>query len=100
MEELAACATAARDALAAGDHVAFAACVDQSLELRRRVMPVDARVLRMAEVARGFGASANSAGSGGAIVGTLPRAWPDLEAALRADGCGVVALSAGAVSGA
>jgi len=89
MEELAACAWAARDALLAGDRAAFAGCLDASLELRRRVMPVDERVLRMAEVARGFGAAVNSAGSGGAVVGTVPASWQELEAALRADGCGV-----------
>jgi galactokinase/mevalonate kinase-like predicted kinase len=91
MAELADHAAAARDALVAGDAAAFAACVDGSLDVRRRVMPVDPRVLRMAEVAREHGASANSAGSGGAIVGTLPAgdAWPDLERALRAEGCAV-----------
>jgi glucuronokinase len=91
MAELAACAAAARDALVAGDARAFAACVDGSLEVRRRIMPVDERVLRMAEAARANGASANSAGSGGAIVGTLPSedAWPALERALRAQGAAV-----------
>jgi glucuronokinase len=99
MDELGACADAARDALLAGDRAAFGACLDRSLELRRRVMPVDARVLRMAEIARGFGASANSAGSGGAVVGTVPADWPRLEAALRREGCGVVLLSADAGAG-
>lgn len=97
MTELAAHAAAARDALLAGDAEAFAAGVDGSLDARRRIMPVDERVLAMAETARAHGASANSAGSGGAIVGTLrgPDAWPALEEALRALGCGVSRPAAG-----
>lgn len=91
MAQLAAHAATARDALLAGDADAFAACVDGSLEVRRRIMPVDARVLEMAAIARAQGASANSAGSGGAIVGTLPDAdaWPALARALRGAGCEV-----------
>jgi glucuronokinase len=91
MARLAAHAATARDALLAGDADAFAACVDGSLEVRRRIMPVDDRVMRMAEVARAQGASANSAGSGGAIVGTLRDVdgWPALARALRATGCEV-----------
>ena len=92
MASLARHAAQARDALVAGDVAAFGACMDASLELRRRVMDVDPRVLRMAEVARSFGASVNSAGSGGAVVGTLPRV--DVCDALRAEGCGVVVLRA------
>jgi hypothetical protein len=46
----------------------------------------------MVEAARGAGASANYAGSGGAIVGVLPAAGAaPLSAALRALGCDVIA---------
>src|SRR5205823_6061012 len=96
MVELARHAADARDALVSGDAAAFGACMDASLEVRRRVMPLDARVLRMAEVARSFGACVNSAGSGGAIVGTAAGAGA-LDA-LRALGCGVVALRPGAAA--
>ena len=89
------CADAAREALVRGDQPGFAACLDRSLELRRRVMPVDPRVLRMAEVARSVGASVNSAGSGGAVVGTVPGDWARLAAALRAEGAGCVQLLRG-----
>jgi glucuronokinase len=97
MAELAGHAAAARDALLAGDHGAFAARVDGSLDTRRRVMPVDPRVLEIVQIARSHGASANSAGSGGAIVGTLrdPEAWPALERELREVGCGVSRPAAG-----
>jgi len=91
MDELAGLAARARDALLAGDDAAFAACVDSSLDARARIMPVHPRVARMAEVARAGGASANSAGSGGAIVGTVSEeAWPPLREALAKEGCGVL----------
>jgi glucuronokinase len=95
MAELAVHAATARDALVAGDAETFARCVDGSLDVRRRLMPVDERVLRMAELARAHGACANSAGSGGAIVGTLrdTDAWRALAAALRAEGCEVVRVA-------
>src|SRR4051794_11217298 len=91
MDELAALASRARDALVAGDHDAFAAAVDGSLDLRARIMPIHSRVARMAATARAEGASANSAGSGGAVVGTVSaEAWPALREALTKDGCGVL----------
>ena len=89
MAKLASHARDARDALVARDVEAFAAAVDGSLDVRRRIMPVDERVLRMAAIARAHGACANSAGSGGAIVGALrdPDAWPALAAAFDSEGC-------------
>ena len=57
-------------------------------------MDLDPRHEAMVHAARGAGASANYAGSGGAIVGTLP---PDglepVAGALRALDCEVIALS-------
>ena len=47
----------------------FAACLDGSFDERRAVMPVDRLTARMVALARSAGAAANSAGSGGAIVG-------------------------------
>src|SRR3954447_7476460 len=90
MGELAALAARARDALLAGDHDAFAASVDGSLDARARIMPVHPLVERMASLARAAGASANSAGSGGAVVGTVSaEAWLGLREALTKEGCGV-----------
>jgi glucuronokinase len=89
LSELAGLATGARDALVAGDRTELARCIDGSLELRRRLMPVDRRLTDLARVARSVGASANSTGSGGAIVGVLPseEQWPLLSERLRAAGC-------------
>jgi len=91
MDELAALAAGAREALLAGDAGRFAACVDGSLAARARVMPIHPRVERMARAARAAGGSANSAGSGGAVVGTVPDgAWPALRRGLEKEGCGVL----------
>ena len=64
---------------------AFARCVDGSFDERLRIMPVDPLTEAMVDGARSAGASANSAGSGGAIVGTLPGedAWPLVREALE-----------------
>jgi glucuronokinase len=83
-------ARAARAALLAGDDAGFAAAIDGSFDLRRELVPdLDTRHVAMVQTARAAGASANYAGSGGAIVGTAP----NLEAvcaALRAEGCAVL----------
>ena len=73
---------------------AFAAAVDASFDERAALLDLDPRHEAMVRAARGAGASANYAGSGGAIVGTLP---PDglepVARALRALGCEVIAPS-------
>ncbi|HEX6458306.1 MAG TPA: hypothetical protein VF032_05255 [Thermoleophilaceae bacterium] len=85
-------AAAARDALTAGDGAGFARCVDASFDERLRIMPVDPLTARMVESARSAGASANSAGSGGAIVGTLSGDgdWPAVREALERIGAHAV----------
>jgi galactokinase/mevalonate kinase-like predicted kinase len=94
MRRLADHARAGRDALLDGDRAAFAAAVDASFDERRALLDLDPRHVAMVEAAREAGASANYAGSGGAIVGTLP---PDglepVARALRALGCEVLAPS-------
>ena len=94
MARLAGHARAARDALRGGDHAAFAAAVDASFDERAALLDLDPRHEAMVHAARAAGASANYAGSGGAIVGTLP---PDglepVARALRALGCEVIAPS-------
>jgi glucuronokinase len=91
MARLAGHARAARDALLEGDHGAFAAALDGSFDERAALLELDPRHVAMVDAARAIGASANYAGSGGAIVGTLPRDGADeLTDALRAIGCEVI----------
>jgi glucuronokinase len=68
IRELARAARAARDALLAGDVAEFRNAVDASFDTRRAMLVLDPRHVEMIELARGAGASANYAGSGGAIV--------------------------------
>jgi galactokinase/mevalonate kinase-like predicted kinase len=58
----------AAEAIAAGDHEALRSSVDASFDARRSMLSLDPRHVEMIEVARGAGAAANYAGSGGAIV--------------------------------
>ena len=46
--------------------------MDENFEIRRSIYRLPLWQVRMVEVARQCGASANFAGSGGAIVGTYP----------------------------
>lgn len=85
LTRLADLAASARVALLAHDHQAFARCVDASFDERLRIMPVDPLTAEMVEAARRVGASANSAGSGGAIVGTFESeaVWTRLQDTLK-----------------
>jgi glucuronokinase len=89
MTELGDVARAGAAALRDGDHTALARLVDRTFDIRAEIADLDPRHVRMIEVARSVGASANYAGSGGAIVGTLPDpdAFGELERALVAEGC-------------
>jgi glucuronokinase len=94
MARLAGHARAAGDALRSGDHAAFAYALDASFDERSAVLELDPRHVAMVRAARAAGASANYAGSGGAIVGTLPLGGLEPVAiALRALGCEIAALS-------
>jgi glucuronokinase len=91
MARLADHARAARDALVAGDHSAFAAAVDGSFDEREALIELDPRHVAMVRAARAAGASANYAGSGGAIVGTLPEdGLAPVASALRELACEVL----------
>ncbi len=68
MQALARAAREARAALERGDCDAFARCADASFDARQRMMRLDARHVALVRAARDRGASANYAGSGGAIV--------------------------------
>ena len=82
----------ARDALLAGDHSEFARLVDANFNLRKSICDLARSHVEMIEAAWSVGASAKFAGSGGAIVGTVP---PDedgfarLTTALSGIGCTV-----------
>jgi galactokinase/mevalonate kinase-like predicted kinase len=92
MGRLAGHARAAAEALRAGDRARFGAALDASFEERAAVVDLDPRHVRMIRAARAAGACANYAGSGGAIVGTVPAAGLGaVAAALRAEGCEVIA---------
>ena len=94
MARLAGHARTARDALLSGDRAAFASAVDASFDERAGLLDLDPRHVAMVRAARATGASANYAGSGGAIVGTLPSAGLEPVAhALRALGCEIIAPS-------
>jgi glucuronokinase len=89
MAELGDVARAGAAALRAGDHAQVHRLVDRTFDLRASIADLDARHVRMVELARATGASANYAGSGGAIAGTLSsaEAFEPLRDALVAEGC-------------
>ncbi len=91
MQRLAGHAHAAARALNGGDHGAFAQALDASFDERAALLDLDPRHAAMVRAARAAGASANYAGSGGAIVGTLPRdGLEPVARALRALECEVM----------
>lgn len=69
----------------------LASAIDANFDVRRRIFNLPWQV-QMIDVARGCGASANFAGSGGAIVGTYgsSKTFAALEAALEAIDCRVI----------
>jgi glucuronokinase len=79
----------ARAALVERDLAAFGRFMDETFDLRRAMLDLDPRSVEMIEVARHHGASANYAGSGGAIVAASPRLeiLEEVEQALRGMGC-------------
>ena len=91
---LAASARRARAALLTRDLAGFARCVDQTFDLRRRLMALDRLCLEMIEAARSCGASANYTGSGGAIVAVCrdESHVDQVAGALGSVGCGVEPL--------
>jgi glucuronokinase len=91
MQRLAGHARAAAQALHDADHGAFAHALDASFDERAALLDLDPRHETMVRAARAAGASANYAGSGGAIVGTLPAGGLEPVArALRALDCEVM----------
>jgi len=89
MSEFADIAQQGRDALVAGRKEALPALVNANFDLRDRIFNVAAANRRMVMTARGTGASAKFAGSGGAIVGTYEdeAQYARLVEVLAAIGC-------------
>lgn len=70
MKRLAAITECGRDALIRRDHSQLARLINKNFDIRRSICILPPWQVRMIDVARDCGASANFAGSGGAIVGT------------------------------
>ena len=92
LREIAELARLGRDALLARDHDVLRHLVDRNFELRRQLYPLEPRHVRMVELARELGASANYAGSGGAIVAVPHDGFDPVEAerSFAAGGCTVI----------
>lgn len=89
MSEFADIAQKGRDAIVSGDRASLPALVNANFDLRDRIFNVAEENRRMVMVARGCGASAKFAGSGGAIVGTYAdeEQFTALSCALAEIGC-------------
>ncbi len=92
MKGFAELAERARVALLERRHGELAELINANFDLRRSIIPISEENIRMVETARRCGASAKFAGSGGAIVGTLPHpgAYEELERELTKLGCRVL----------
>jgi glucuronokinase len=92
MQRVAELAASAREALLHHDARRLASLIDENFDVRRRIFQLPAWQVQMVDVARACGASANFAGSGGAIVGTCESgaAFDALRPALAAIGCHVI----------
>jgi glucuronokinase len=92
MARCAGLAAEARQAIVARDRQCLGTLMDANFDVRRSILRIPAGQSRMVDVARSVGATANFAGSGGAIIGTYPdeAALPRLEAAMAAIGCRVL----------
>jgi len=73
MADLADLARAAADAVKGRNVHELKAAIDGSFDIRTELMDISPEWLEMVTLARELGASANFAGSGGAIVGVLPK---------------------------
>ena len=92
MQQFAQITVAARAAIAEGDVMGFGKLVDDNFNLRRSICNVASGQENMVRMAREAGATAKFAGSGGAIIGTLPEeaTFARLEETLTPIGCKVI----------
>ena len=92
MEHCAELTLRAREALLSGNHGVLPELLDANFDIRRSICQLPKEQILMVETARSCGASANFAGSGGAIVGTYPSesAFDRLKESMRKIGCETV----------
>lgn len=92
MKHLAEITRQGREALLAKDAGRLARLMDENFEVRRNLCRLPAWQTEMVAVARQCGASANFAGSGGAIIGTYPNeaAYEQLRTRMAAIGSRVI----------
>jgi glucuronokinase len=92
MTRFAALAAEAKDALLVGDARRLGRLIDANFDLRLSICRLPAEHVEMVKRARGAGASAHFAGSGGAILGAYPNeeTFGRLKSELEAIGCRVI----------
>jgi glucuronokinase len=92
LHELAELAKQARTAIDRRNTAELDALVNANFDLRRRLGPLEPRHVRMVDVARAAGASANYSGSGGAITGFVRGndELAELSSAMASFGCTVI----------
>lgn len=92
MQKFARLAAEAKTAIQTRNAARLAQLMNENFDTRRSICQLPKAHVRMVEVARGVGASAKFAGSGGAIVGTFSdeAMYADLKFALEAIGCRVL----------
>jgi glucuronokinase len=92
MQRWADIAAEGREALLGRDYERLNRLIDENFDLRKRIYRIDPGNLEMIETARATGASANFAGSGGAIVGAYPdeAVYRKLEQAMKPLGVAVL----------
>ena len=92
MQRVAELAASARQALLDRDVSSLSRLIDENFDVRRAIFRLPAWQVQMVDTARACGASANFAGSGGAIVGTYDSdaTFAALRRALETAGCSVI----------
>ncbi len=92
METAAELAQQARERLLAGDHETLAKLMDRNFDTRRGIYNLNPKHIRMVELAREIGASANFAGSGGSVIGAYKdeAMFARLKRAFEAENCAVI----------
>lgn len=93
MAELAELARQAADAIEGRRIHELKEAINATFDLRRQIMPISPAHLAMVETARSLGAASNFAGSGGAIVGVVPKAKAKFLSGIRDAGLQVVTWS-------
>ena len=92
MQKCAELTVRAKNALLAGQQELLPGLLDANFDLRRSICQLPKEQILMVETARSCGASANFAGSGGAVVGTYPNeeAFVKLQESMKKIGCETV----------